>query len=426
MATENVQDPRIRQLVVSAQEAMRAGRVEESVRIWEQIRTSTPNHPQALFHLGCYFLFRNEPTRARQLLEQAADADPSAPIIPLNLSYAYRQLGDSTNEMAAIVRALTVDPYFFPALLAKGILVERIGTQRAAARIYKDALAIAPADEEIPPDLRGSMAHARELVGKNAAAMEKHLEMRLAAARSRHAGAKFERFDQCKDIAIGTRRAFTQQPSMLLVPSLPAIQFYDNSEFPWLAELEAATDAIREELVAVMRTQGDHFQPYVAHPDGSPLNQWTELNHSPRWSTYFLWKNGVRLDEACARCPRTAAASEAIPVIDAENFGPTIMFSVLAPRTHIPPHSSVTNARLVVHLPIIVPPGCRFRVGNETREWRSGRAWVFDDTINHEAWNDSDEYRIILMIDIWNPLLTVAERELVTALLNGMNEYYSD
>jgi len=113
-------------------------------------------------------------------------------------------------------------------------------------------------------------------------------------------------------------------------------------------------------------------------------------------------------------------------VIDAENFGPTIMFSVLAPRTHIPPHSSVTNARLVVHLPIIVPPSCRFRVGNETREWRSGKAWVFDDTINHEAWNDSDEYRIILMIDIWNPLLTVAERELVTALLNGMNEYYDN
>jgi aspartyl/asparaginyl beta-hydroxylase (cupin superfamily) len=425
MPSQNIPDLRVRQLVLSAHETMRAGHIEESMRMWEQVRVLAPNHPQALFHLGCYFLFRKEPARASQLLEQAAQADPSAPPIMLNLAYAYRTLGDSVKEMAAITRALTIDPYFFPALLAKGMLVERIGTRRAAAKIYKDVLAIAPPDDEVPPDLQHPLEHAREMVRENGKALEKFLETRLAGVRSHHKGASFSRFDQCKDIAIGLRKVFTQQPSMLLVPGLPAIQFYDDSEFPWLAELESATDAIREELIAVMQEKKGDFQPYVAHADGAPLNQWKELNHSPRWSTYFLWKNGVRLDDACATCPRAAAASEAIPVIDAENFGPTIMFSVLAPHTHIPPHSSVTNARLVVHLPIIVPDGCRFRVGNETREWRAGKAWIFDDTIEHEAWNDSDQYRIILMIDIWNPLLSIAERELVTALLNGMNEFYS-
>jgi aspartyl/asparaginyl beta-hydroxylase (cupin superfamily)/Flp pilus assembly protein TadD len=423
---QNGQNLRVNQLVLSAHESMRAGRIEESVRIWEQVRAISPNHPQALFHLGCYFLYRKDHVRARQLLEQAADADPQAPAIALNLAYAYRALGESTNELAAITRALTIDPYFFPALLAKGNLVERVGTSRAAAKIYKGALAIAPPDDALAPELRGQLDHAREIVRENAIALQRHLELRLAPIKSRHEGTNFDRFDECNEIAIGVKKPFTQQPSMLLVPRLPAIQFYADSEFPWLAKLEAETGAIREELLAIMQTRQDEFHPYVAHPDGAPINQWKELNHSPRWSAYFLWKNGERFDEACATCPRTAQVSEAIPVIDAPNFGPTIMFSVLAPRTRIPAHSSVTNARLVVHLPIIVPPGCRFRVGNEIREWREGKAWVFDDTIDHEAWNDSDDFRIILMIDIWNPLLNPAERELIGALLNGMNEYYKD
>jgi aspartyl/asparaginyl beta-hydroxylase (cupin superfamily) len=119
-----------------------------------------------------------------------------------------------------------------------------------------------------------------------------------------------------------------------------------------------------------------------------------------------------------------AALLDTLPMIDIPNFGPTVLFSVLEPHTHIPAHSSVTNARLVVHLPVIVPGNCRFRVGNETRDWEEGKAWVFDDTIDHEAWNDSDGKRVIVMIDIWNPMLTPAERDLVSGLLNGMRDYY--
>jgi aspartyl/asparaginyl beta-hydroxylase (cupin superfamily) len=89
------------------------------------------------------------------------------------------------------------------------------------------------------------------------------------------------------------------------------------------------------------------------------------------------------------------------------------MFSILEPRTRIPPHTGTSNVRLTVHLPLVVPPGCGFRVGAETREWREGEAWAFDDTIEHEAWNDSDQPRAILIIDAWNPLLTEAEREFV-------------
>jgi aspartate beta-hydroxylase len=417
------QNPRVDQFAQAARDTMRAGRPMEAVQLWEQVRIAAPNHPEALFHLGCFALFNKEPARARDLLEQAASADPAAPAIALNLSYAFHALGDGDNELAALDRALVLDPYFFPALLAKGGLVERSGNPRAAAMIYKNVLKIAPPEEELAPDLRSALNHARKVVAENAVATDKYLEARLAAVRSRHKGANFDRFDECKDIALGTKKPYVQQPNMLLVPRLPAIPFYDRDQFPWLAALEAATPDIRREALAVLDEGGADLQPYVSHPDGAPINQWVELNRSPRWSTYFLWKDGVRLDRQCQKCPITAAASEAVPVIDIPSFGPTIMYSVLAPRTKIPPHSSVTNARLVIHLPLVVPDGCSFRVGNETRQWREGEAWVFDDTIEHDASNDSDEYRVILMIDIWNPLLTLAERELIGELQNGMYEY---
>lgn len=419
-------DPQTGALAQAAQLAAQSGRMDEAARLWAQVRANVPDHPQALLFLGQHMLVRaRNPQGAIEFLTRAASVDAKNPVIPLNLAFAYRALADSQNEMAALIRALSIDPYFFPALLSKAILEERSGQQRTAAKTYKDVLTIAPPDEQLSPEMRGAVAHARDVVRENAAALDGFLAERLSVARARHQNENLDRFEQCKDIAVGTKKAYTQQPSLLLFPGLPAIQFYDRDLFPWLSELESDTDVIRQELLAAMREDSDDFKPYVDHPAGSPGTQWRELNHSPRWSVLFLWKDGKRREDVCQRCPRTAAAIERVPTMNVVNFAPTIMFSTLAPHTHIPPHSSVTNARLVVHLPLIVPPNCRFRVGNETREWREGEAWVFDDTIDHEAWNDSESLRVILMIDIWNPFLTEAERDLVSELLNGVRDYYA-
>jgi len=112
-----------------------------------------------------------------------------------------------------------------------------------------------------------------------------------------------------------------------------------------------------------------------------------------------------------------------VPLPDQPGRTPAAMFSVLKPRTRIPPHTGVTNVRLVTHLPLVVPPGCGFRVGNETREWVEGKAWVFDDTIEHEAWNDSDKLRAVFIFDIWHPHLTAAERALITRLSQGLHAF---
>jgi aspartate beta-hydroxylase len=181
---------------------------------------------------------------------------------------------------------------------------------------------------------------------------------------------------------------------------------------------------IRDELVHLLAEGRDEFRPYVQHPAGAPLQQWAELNHSPRWSTYFLWEHGRPVAAHCERCPRTASILAGLPMAELPNFSPTAMFSCLEARTTIPPHCGETNTRLIVHLPLVVPAGCWFRVGNETRQWRYGKAFVFDDTIEHEARNDSEELRVVLIFDVWNPFLDPAERELVGALVNAVRDYY--
>lgn len=422
---ERGENPRANQLVQLARETMRAGRVSEAMRIWQQVVAIAPAHAQALFHLGAYALYRKEPARAQKLLSEAAEADPNAAPIALNLAYAYRDLGDAENESAAITRALTIDPYYFPALLAKGILTERIASVRAAAKIYARALDSAPPEEDIPMELRKAAAHAREVVQGNAAALRVFIEDRLASVTSRHPKEKLDRFEECKGIALGTRKIYPQKPLMLLVPWLPAIQYYDDDLFPWMKDLEKMTDGIREEMKNAMSGHVEGFMPYVRRGDDVPLDEWQDLNRSPRWNAYFFWEDGRRFDEACRRCPETVRVREVVPTMEVRNFGPTILYSVLSPKTHLPAHTGATNARLIVHLPLVVPGNCRFRVGNETREWREGKAWVFDDTIEHEAWNDSDQVRVILMIDVWNPFLSAAERDLIPVLLNGLNEYYS-
>jgi tetratricopeptide (TPR) repeat protein len=420
------QDARVTPLVQAAFQFMRERRLDEAAGAWRNVLAAAPDHPQALFHLGQHHLYRKDAAEGLRLLARAERADPGNPAIPLNISFGHRATGDVEREMAALMRSLAVDPYFFPALLAKAMLFERNGEKRRAAQVFKDVLTIAPPADQLTPEIENALRHARACVDENAAALDAYLQESLGQLSARHEGANLERFEECKEIALGRAKPHVHQPTLLLVPRLPAIPFYDNADFPWLKTLEAATDAIRDELVALIREDAGGFAPYVDHPDGSPLNQWAPLNRSMRWNALFLWKDGARVEEQCARCPKTAALLGASGMADIPGYAPTAFFSVLQPHTEIPPHTGVTNARLIVHLPLIVPPGCRFRVGNVTKEWRPGEAWVFDDTIEHAAWNDSDEIRIILIMDVWNPLLTAAERDMISGLLTATRNYYGD
>jgi aspartyl/asparaginyl beta-hydroxylase (cupin superfamily) len=145
--------------------------------------------------------------------------------------------------------------------------------------------------------------------------------------------------------------------------------------------------------------------------------------NNPAWSAFYLWKDGEIVAEHAARCPKTMRALAGAPLTRVKGRSPAVLFSLLRPGTHIPPHNGFVNTRLICHLPLIVPERCRLRVGNETRSPVEGKAWLFDDTIEHEAWNDSAETRVILLFEIWRPELSAEERKLVSAMFEAIDQH---
>ena len=332
----------------------------------------------------------------------------------------------------AVGEFLARQPGRLDALLLAASLHEEVGDQPTAAATYRTALAHVRQGAPILQHQRGVIEHAKAVVARNDAALESHLEARLASLRSRFADQSLKRFDRSMKTVLRKRRVYRPMPSFLYFPNIPAVEFFEREEFPWLANIESAAEDIQGELLNVLSEAPDALRPYITtkptpgvtvqKPAGD--GPWRHLQESPRWSSYLFWQEGRPYPENMARCPKTVAALEACPRCDLPRTAPTAMFSLLEPKTRIPPHTGVTNVRLIVHLPLIVPPRCHFRVGAETREWEVGKALIFDDSIEHEAINDSDEMRAVLIFDIWNPFLSDAEREMVRALNDGIGDYY--
>jgi aspartyl/asparaginyl beta-hydroxylase (cupin superfamily) len=212
---------------------------------------------------------------------------------------------------------------------------------------------------------------------------------------------------------LGRRTIFANECHGLHYPFLPADEFFDREHFPWLDTLEAETGTIRAELEAILGDRDPGLAPYVEQPSGVPENKWSPLDRSLDWGALHLWRDGERNEAACARAPKTAALVETLPLCRIPGRAPAVFFSILKAGKRIPPHTGVTNVRSIVHLPLIVPDGCTFRVGSETRAWVEGEAFVFDDTIEHEALNPTDRDRAVLIFDVWNLYLSEAEREMI-------------
>jgi aspartyl/asparaginyl beta-hydroxylase (cupin superfamily) len=413
----------ISQLIESAERAQTNGRSAEAANLLAEARSLAPSDPRVLNALGLQALRANDLPAARQHLEQSAAQDPRSPVLWLNLAHCRRLQGDAAAELAALDQSLALEPRFYPAVLQKARWLEQHGKPKQAAQLYEVFLHCLPPPAQVPPQLKSAIEHAQRALSADRNALGTLIQSRLADTAATN-GAR-ARFDHCIDVLLGRRRVYTSQPTFMHFPRLPAIEFFERRDFPWLDAFEAGTEVMREELLAVLADPASDAEivPYVDYPPYKPLDQWRALNRSRQWSAYYLLKDSVRIESHLARCPRTAALLAAAPLADVPGQAPTAFFSMLQPRTRIPPHTGVTNTRLVVHVPLVLPPGCGFRVGSETRSWELGKAWVFDDTIEHEAWNESAEPRYILLIDIWNPLLTDAEREWVRAATAAIAEY---
>ncbi|HET7204738.1 MAG TPA: aspartyl/asparaginyl beta-hydroxylase domain-containing protein [Steroidobacteraceae bacterium] len=380
-----------------------------------------PHDGRALARAGADALRRGDGRAARELFTQATAVAPRDPGALLGLAYACRYQRDHAAAGAAADRVLALEPRNVRALVIKADSLEAAGDVKAASAFYLAALRAAPPPDQAPPDLAQELGRARAQAEQHARRYEEHLRSWLASCGFDAARAG-SRFGQSLDILLGRKRIYVQEPRYYYFPGLPQRQFYERADFPWLDRVEAATTAIREELLGVL---GDPraFAPYVQGDPRRPHTDQQGMLNNPDWSAFYLWRNGERVAENAARCPRTLEALEAAPLARIPNRSPSVLFSQLRPGAHIPPHNGMVNTRLICHLPLVVPGKCRFRVGNEVREWQPGRAWVFDDSIDHEAWNDSDATRVILLFDIERPEIDDEERRLINAMFEGIDAY---
>lgn len=410
-------------LLREAGDAIRNGRSQTAGELWHRALRLAPDHPEALNGLGMLAFNADQPARASDYFLRAARADSSVVTLWMNHARAARAAGDGDAEQSSLLHAVALDPMSLIINVRIAENAERSGDQITATKYWNLVVSLADGMGSEPVDARPMIEHARAFVAKQNKLLEVALSDQLSSVRDRVPPAKRRRVEAALDKMFGRRSIYANQCSGLHIPFLPADEYFDRELLPWLSRLEDATEMICEELREAPGNRDEGFEPYVSLPPGTPQNLWSPLDQSMDWSTLHLWRHGRRNDAACARFPRTAALLETLPLARLPARMPTIFFSVLAPHARIPPHTGVTNARSIIHLPLIAPTGCYFRVGGDTRSWEKGEAWAFDDTIEHEAWSESDEPRTILILDCWNPYLSQEEREFLVDFYSSGGEH---
>lgn len=356
---------------------------------------------------------------ARDILQQSAAASVGPSSMPLvacwTLAQACRKLDDSEGEIAALHLVLGHNARDLAALLAMGDAFDRRGDARAAFSWLR--LALAQATVQPPPAALVPLIQRAQLTCSRAQArFAEHLQEEIAAAGAAMRGSPA--LDHALAMLTGKAELYLQQPTMFYYPGLPQRCFYERGEFEWVPQLEATTDAMRDELLALLAAKSP-FAPYVERSQSRPAPN-NPLLEDDDWGAAYLWRSGAITPDGEA-APQTMAALQLVdmPVITARS--PMALYSRLRPDTHIAAHHGLLNTRLICHMPLVAPGGCGLRVGHETRSWRYGEMLIFDDSVEHEAWNKGSEERIILLFETWRPEIPQADREALTLLFEAID-----
>lgn len=390
-----------------------------------------PADPEALQFLARTCIGRGQPGQAVALLLAAHQARPDEPTVLQQLGTLQLSTGDAEAAAQSLRRCLQLAPDTFTARLQLGVALERLNHGHDALLAYFRAINTAQSqgrwlsDASTAPLLREAVKHAMDYVDQG---RRQVFDEVLQPLRERYGHDELKRVYQCLAIYLHEQPTDLpdprQAPKFLYFPGLPPQPFYARERFPWQAELEGAGERIRAELREVIQ-HGEPLESFLQTGLREEAEGYLRASGPgpAAWDAFFFFRHGERHAEHCARCPQTAALLDATPLVRIRDHAPETLFSVLRPGTHILPHRGVTNTRLVTHLPLIVPPDCALRVGGETHVWRTDRCVTFDDTFEHEAWNRSDQTRVVLILDCWNPDLSEAEQAAVTDLVEAIGDF---
>lgn len=375
---------------------------------------------QAAWRDGARALREGRAAEALALFSRITEGGQPTGAVWIGVAMAHRALSNRDGERAALEQALALEPRNAHALLLMADHHAAADNAKSASAYY-DAVVKLAGMGQVDASLQAEVGRARQMHQHYAGLYEGHLRETLT--RSGLDQPEARRARKALDLLLGKSQLYLQQPQYFYFPELPNIEWAERAEFPWMDRVEAAADDIRGELLQVLEEE-TAFRPYVEAVEGRPTFDNLGLLGNPAWSAFYLWKDGAPVEENAARCPKTMAALADVPLCTIPGRTPSILFSLLRPGAHIPPHHGFMNARYICHLPLIVPDGCGMRVGSETRPWTIGKGCIFDDSIEHEAWNrNPDHLRVVLIFDVWRPELSAVERDLISATLQAVDAY---
>ena len=343
-------------------------------------------------------------------LRKIAALQPGDAVTWKKLAAISRALGRLDEALAAIDHALAIDPRDALSLLLKGGLVEQAGGD--AEEPYRAALAFVEKAQISSSSLRARLDHAERYC---AIAHDQRMDRLSSIARIESDRLECSRDERARIDAFVQALADAASP---VLPMLSRTPYHEPSRFAGLEKVAASYRIFMAEYAQLIENDEHASAPYVDHPVNVPLDQWADLNRSRNWSAAHIWRGGVIVEQTADQCPRTCAAFAGLSTPDIPGKSPNLMYSILSPQTHIPSHVGVTNVRLVVHIPLRIPSGCSLTVGGEQRHWALGEALVFDDTVEHEAINASEEVRVVLIGDLWHPDLSRNERKVISAIMS--------
>ena len=352
---------------------------------------------------------RGDVRQAESLLELAAQRGRDASTL-LRLATVRRMLGDFGGALECASAAVELEPRNFLMCLMLGSLRETTGAIHGAERAYRAACASAPRDLPFQPAMATQLERARRRVEAADRWRRRLLEWQPGAC-----DLKPDEERRMRGFRSNLLENLDSGPlasPVYLIPGIRPKRYFDPSTFAQIGEVEGSTAAIRDEFLSLAEKKKHKLGARLAglHGDAS--------GSAGRWSMIPLVRNGRMVEEYASQCPRTMELSQTLDLPQLPLISPSVYFSVLEPGSRIAPHTGITNARLIAHLPLIVPDDCGFRVGGETRHWEEGKALVFDDMTEHEAWNDSDRIRVVLIVDLWRPELGEGERRAVRELMD--------
>ncbi|XP_075272203.1 aspartyl/asparaginyl beta-hydroxylase isoform X7 [Opisthocomus hoazin] len=421
-------DKTIKAELDAAEKLRKKGKVEEALRAFEALVNQYPQSPRARYGKAQSEDDLAEKMRSNEMLQKAIntyDEVVSLPNVPSDLiklslkREADRQqfLGRMRGSLLTLQKLVQLFPSdtSFKNDLGVGYLL--IGDNSNAKKVYEEVLSLAPNDGFAKVHY-GFILKAENKIAESIPYLKEGLESGDPGTNDGrfyfHLGDALQRMgdkEAYKWYELGYQRghfASVWQRSLYNVKGLKAQPWWTARETGYMElvkSLEKNWKLIRDEGLAVMDKKRSLFLPEDEN-----------LREKGDWSQFTLWQQGRKNENACKSVPKTCALLERFPEATGCRRG-QIKYSIMHPGTHVWPHTGPTNCRLRMHLGLVIPKeGCRIRCAQENRTWEEGKVLIFDDSFEHEVWQDAEDYRLIFIVDVWHPELTAQQRRTLPAI----------